>query len=173
MTEEMEGNWYALFVVTGEEEKVKERIKYRFKDELRILVPKRKLRERRKGKWVHCIKTLFPGYIILNGDIGYTEYYRLKGIPGLLKLLRGGYDPLKIDYDEMAILNRLICNSETIGFSSVFEENGKVVVVDGPLVSQEGIIKSINRRKGRAKVRLNFLGEPRLVDLGVSVLQPA
>ncbi len=171
--EERKDNWYALFVLTGEEENVKERLKYRFRDELRILVPKRKLRERKRGKWIHCIKTLFPGYILINGDLSVEQYYRLKGVPGLLMLLRNGYEPLKISQEEMVILNRLICNDETIGFSSVLVENGRVAVIDGPLVSQEGIIVSVDHRKGRAKVKLNFLGEPRLVDLGISVLQPA
>ncbi|HHV59345.1 MAG TPA: antiterminator LoaP [Clostridiaceae bacterium] len=173
MEDKSVNNWYALFVITGEEEKVKERILYRFRDELRVLVPKRRLRERKQGKWIHCIKTLFPGYILINGNLDVDGYYRLKGIPGLIRLLRGGHEPLKIPRYEMEIINKLICNDETIGFSNVFVQNGRVVVVDGPLVSQEGIIVSVDHRKGRAKVQLNFLGEPRLVDLGISVLQPA
>ena len=165
-------NWYALFVATGEEDNVKERLEYRFGDELRILVPKRKLRERKNGKWEHKIRTLFPGYVLVNGEIGVEEYYRMKNIPGLLKLLRSEHDPLKIHEGEMEVLNKLICNSDTIGFSNVLIENGKVVVTDGPLVSMEGQIVSINKRKGRAKVLLNFMGEERTVELGISVLQP-
>lgn len=166
-------NWYALFVVTGEEDKVKERLSYRFRDKLRILVPKRKLRERKGGVWTNNVKNLFPGYVLLYGKISADEYYELKGIPGLLRLLRAGYEPLRIDHHEMEIICRLICNNETIGFSDVLIENGKVVVVDGPLVSMEGLIANIDRRKGRAKVILNFMGEPRTVELGITVLQPA
>jgi len=54
----------------------------------------------------------------------------------------------------------------------VLIKGGSVVVVDGPLTSMEGLIVDINRRKARAKVRLNFMGEPRIVELGISVLQP-
>jgi len=32
MEDKSVNNWYALFVITGEEEKVKERILYRFRD---------------------------------------------------------------------------------------------------------------------------------------------
>lgn len=35
-----ENEWYALFVLTGQEEKVKERIMYRFEDRIRVVVPK-------------------------------------------------------------------------------------------------------------------------------------
>ena len=166
-------NWYALFVATGQEDKVKERLVYRFGDKIKILVPKRKLRERRGGTWVHIVRVLFPGYVLINGNIGVEEYYRLKGVPGLFRLLKAGQMPTRIEPYEMEVINKLICNDETIGFSSVLVENGRVVVVDGPLVSLEGQIQSIDRRKGRAKVILNFMGEPRTVELGVSVLQPA
>jgi len=166
-------DWYAVFTITGQEDKVKERLQYRFEDRFRVIVPKRKLKERKGGVWSYRIRTLFPGYVLVNGNIGVEEYYRFKNVPGLLRLLRSGYEPSKIDPREMEVINRLICNNETIGFSDVLMENGRVVVVDGPLVSLEGQIISINRRKGRATVRLNFLGETRTVELGISVLQPA
>lgn len=166
-------NWYAVFVRTGEEEKVKERLNYRFNDRLRILVPKRKIKERKNGAWTYVIKTLFPGYVLVYGKIAIEEYYQFKNVPGLLKLLRSGYEPLIIDPYEMAIINKLICNSDTVGFSNILMENGKIVVADGPLVSLEGRIISINHRKGRAKVSLDFMGEQRTVELGVSVLQSA
>ncbi len=166
-------SWYAIFVLTGEEDKVKERLKYRFKDKLRILVPKRRIKERKNGEWHHNIKTLFPGYVLVNGSVSQEDYCNLQGVPGLIKMLRSGHTPLEIDSYEMEILNRLICNNETIGFSNILVENKKIVVVDGPLLSLEGQIESIDYRKGRAKVRLDFLGEARTVDLGISVLQPA
>ena len=168
-----DGNWYALFVVTGEEDNVKERLKYRLKDRFRLLVPKRRLKERRDGVWRPRIRTLFPGYVLMNGTIDTEAYYLMKGVPGLLRLLRSGFEPFRIEREEMAVINRLICNSETIGYSSVLVENGRVIVVDGPLVSLEGQIIRINHRKGRAEVRLNFMGEPRTVELGINVLQPA
>ncbi len=171
-------DWYAVFVETFQEDKVKARLEYRFGSDnsdgsgLRILVPKRRLRERRDGKWRFVTRALFPGYVLLNGRFGAREYYRLKGVPGILKLLRTGYDFAKIAVEEIEILARLACNKDIIELSDVLVENGRVTVVDGPLLSLEGIIESINRRKGRARVRLNFLGEERSVELGVNVLQP-
>lgn len=166
-------NWYALFVKTGEEDKVKERLKYRFKDELTILVPKRKLRERRGGSWYFRTRTLFPGYVLVNGHIDINIYSRFKYVPGLFKLLRSGTEFLRIEPYEMDVLSRLICNGEVIGFSQVLMENDRVRVVDGPLVSMEGYIASIDHRKGRAKVNLTFLGEMRTVELGISVIRQA
>jgi len=164
--------WHCLFVVTGEEEKVKERVRYRLKDEFAVVVPKRKLRVRRGGIWRVETRVLFPGYVLLNGKITTEIYYRLKNIPYVLRLLMTGSSVATIDRDEMQILSKLMCNSEEIGFSNVLMENGKVRVIDGPLYSLEGIITKIDQRKQRAKVRLNFLGEERTVDLGISILSP-
>lgn len=165
--------WYALFVLTGDEDKVKKRLDYRLQGDVRVVVPKRKLRERRNGIWRNVIRPLFPGYVLLNGTVDTETYYKLKAVPGLLKMLKSGYELCPIDYWEMEVINRLMCGSETVGYSSVFVENGKVVVVDGPLVSLEGQIISVNLRKGRAKVKLTFMNEPRVVELGINMLQPA
>lgn len=165
--------WYALFVLTGEEDHVKERLEYRFRNsKLKFIVPKRTLKERKEGKWQEKVRVLFPGYILLNGCIGVEEYYLLAGIPGLLGVLKDCYEPLEIRDQDMSVLKRLICDSDIVGHSSVLIESGKVVVVDGPLLGLEGLIQSIDRRKGRAKVMLNFACEPRFVDLSISIIQP-
>jgi transcriptional antiterminator NusG len=165
-------SWYALFVVTGEEEKVKERLKFRFSDEFKILVPRRRLKERRNGVWTYTAKTLFPGYILINGDSNKISGCDFNDIPKLIRPLKSGSDMLRIDQEEIAVLSRLICNSEIIDFSSILIERGKVKVIDGPLLSMEGIILSVDHRKGRAKIRLDFLGDERTVELGVSILRP-
>ena len=169
---EGKNKWYALFVKTGEEEKVREKLEYRFKgSELSFIVPKRKLMERKEGKWKEKIRTLFPGYILVNGTIGAEEYYLLAAVPGLLKVLKNNWDPLEIPEQDMTVIKKLICNGETIDQSRVFIESKKVIVIDGPLLGLEGFIHSIDKRKGRAKIQLNFAGEPRLVDLSVFIIQ--
>jgi transcriptional antiterminator NusG len=165
-------NWYALFCKTGDEENVKERLKYRLGDSFNVIVPKRRLRERKKGEWSFVTRTLFPGYVLVQGSMDADEYYEFKGVPGLFRLIRTGPDFAKIEAQEMEVLGQLICNDEIIGFSKLLAEGNKIKVVDGPLVSMEGLIESINHRKGRARVRLNFLGELRTVELGVEILRP-
>lgn len=165
-------NWYVLFVKTGQEDKVKERLEYKFKEEFKVLVPKRKLKERRAGKWYFVTRTLFPGYVLLHGNIDSSVVQRLVGVPGMFMLLKSETVPLKIEWYEMEILSRLICNGEIIGFSEVLVENKKVIVVDGPLVGLEGCILEIDKRKGRARIQLTFLGEPRTVEVGVSIIKP-
>lgn len=167
------GKWYALFVLTGEEDKVKERLQYRFRgSKLKFILPRRKLREKKQGKWEEKVKPVFPGYILANGTIGTEEYYFFKEIPGLLRILKDTSGPLEIGEQDISVINKLIRNGEIIEPSSILMESGKIVVVDGPLYGLEGLIESINKRRGRARVRLNFAGEPRLVDLSIFIIQP-
>lgn len=166
-------NWHAIHVITGQEDKVKQRIEYSFHDTFRVVVPKRKLRERRSGQWYYTTRVLFPGYVLLHGNITVEEYYGLKGTPGLIRLLRSQNDISRIDEKEIEVLSKLVCNNDLIEISNLLVENGVARVVAGPLLSMEGIIASIDYRKGRAKVRLNFLGEERTVDLGIDLIRPA
>lgn len=153
---------------------MKERLQYRLNGtDLKVIVPKRKMRERKGGKWDYMIRTLFPGYVLLNGVLQLEEYYIMRKTPGIIKLLKDENGPLEIRESEINIIGRLISDDDIIGISDVFVENGRVVVTDGPLLGLDGMIEAINKRKGRVKVRLNFNGEPRLVELSVNMLQTA
>ena len=61
--------WYALFVKTGNKEKVKARLEYRFRGEPEIFIPKYILRELKGGIWREKERVLFPGYVLLRGDM--------------------------------------------------------------------------------------------------------
>lgn len=171
MQDSVNYKWYALFVKTGQEEHVRERIKYSLNDSIKTMVPKRKLRERRGGTWKNVIRKLFPGYVLLSGDMDAESYSVIKSTPGILKLLKTGSQPARIEPWEMDILNRLTCSGDTIDYSDGLIKDGKIVVTNGPLLNMEGKILSVDRRKGRAKVNISFMGEPRIVDLGISILQ--
>lgn len=164
--------WYALFTITGDEDNVKERICYRLKNSnIKVIVPKRKLLERKNGIWSFKIRTLFPGYIFLNGFIGFDEYYLLNNIPGLIKVLKNGYEPYIIDKREMQVIKTLINDDGVIEPSSAILCGKKIIIKDGPLVGLEGKIASVNKRKGRVKIRLSINGIEKLVELSISVIE--
>jgi len=166
--------WHALFVHTGEEDNVKERIHYRFgEDELAALVPKRRMRERKNGNWSYRTRTLFPGYVLINGNINEEQYYKVKEIPGVITFIKDKNGPLPVDESEINLLLRFMKGKEIIESSRVLMEGSKIIVTEGPLYGMEGLIQSIDKRKGRAKVRINFIGQPRVVELSVSILNTA
>ncbi len=168
-----EEKWYALFVATGDEDKVKERINFRMQYQVRAIVPKRGMKERKDGKWEYKIRILFPGYVLLNGVITSETYETLRDIPGVIRLLRDNDGLQQINEKEIEIISRLTTDSEIIGSSTIYESGGRIIVIDGPLYGLEGSIQSFDKRKGRVKVTLNLMNEQRIVELSVALVQPA
>lgn len=163
--------WHAVFVMTGNEQTVKEKIAYAFKDtDILPVVPKRRIKERKNGIWHEKIKPLFPGYILIKGHISTDDYYILKTVPGILRILKDNNELYRIHPDEIEIISRLMIDGEIIGVSTAFQQGDSIVITDGPLLGMEGNIQFIDKRKGRVRVYLSFLGDKRTVDLSIKFI---
>ncbi|MDF2519378.1 MAG: transcription antiterminator [Clostridia bacterium] len=164
-------SWYALFVKTGEEEKVRNWIYTQtIAEQCNCIVPKRKIKERKSGREYEVTRILFPGYVFINIDMDFEHYYKIKSIPKILKILGCGSYFTEIQPNEMTPILRLIKEDGIIDYSNVIIENSIVTVKSGPLKGMEVQIKKIDKRKERAQVLLNFMGVPTLVHLGVKVI---
>lgn len=166
--------WQAVFVLTGHEEIVKEKIEYALQGTpIRAVVPKRYIRERRGGMWHDVIRPLFPGYILLQGEIGIPEYYQLKSVPGIVRCLKDNKEFYIIHPEEIQVINHLMCNGDLIGISTAYQKDDKIIITEGPLLGKEGLIIAVDRRKGRARVKLSLLGDERTVDLSLRIIKTA
>ncbi len=164
----MKAEWYALHVATGQEYDVLKICKRNFE----VLLPRRKLKEQKNGKWKDVVKVLFPGYIFVKSEMTTGEYYKLEGISGVIKILRGANSiPTPIPEYEMNLVMRFCPLDDMIGISSIVKENDEVKVIDGPLVGMEGQIIKVDARRFRAKVRFTVLGNEKIVDMGVNVIK--
>jgi transcriptional antiterminator NusG len=164
--------WYALFVETGKEEYVRERLKFYFSEAiLRPIVPRRNLTERKEGKVFHVTKTLFPGYVLIHTEMNTAVYEKIKTIPKFIRILSTGTCFSKVAEEEMLPILRLIGNNGVLEYSKVYLENSKVTVKSGPLQGLEGIIYRVDRRKHRAKIRLSFMNSIKTIDVGIEILQ--
>ena len=163
--------WYALFVETGQEERLKQLINTVYPDEdIKILIPKRKLKERRQGKTHEVVKKLFPGYVLIKTVMAINMYYRLSKLPMVYSILKDECEPVPIRDEEMAEILALTSEGDTIGFSEVYREGDRITVVSGPLKGLEGIIEKFDARKKRIKVRIQFMGKERRIDLGAHLV---
>jgi transcriptional antiterminator NusG len=164
-------DWYAVFVESGKEEFVQKQLQIYFDDSvLRSIVPKRKLTERREGKIFHVIKKMFPGYLLIQTDMDIEKYYIIKNIPKLISILNTDTYYSKINEREIEIILKLMDFNDTVEYSSIYIENSTARVISGALQGLEGIIRKIDKRKKRAKIALSLMGEERIVDLGIEIL---
>lgn len=169
-------SWYAIFVETGFEEEV-----CLYIDELKILgidgiqynllVPKRKIYERKQGIRKIVVKNMFPGYILLETDKIYEFYIHVRSIPHIIKFLKSSYYFLEISLKEITQIISMVDNKGLINISQALVINEKVHVTEGPLFGKEGIIKKIDKRKGRAKVEFIINNNSLLIDLGINIIQ--
>ena len=160
--------WYAIFVKTGNENKVKLRLEYRFRGEPEVFLPKRIIRERRDGIWKDKTKVLFPGYVLLRGDITPTVITQMWNVPDLFKILKQDFRPVSVPEEEIDVFRHLMDGADTIGLSKACMVGDRVEFIEGPLAcsSVKGEVVSIDKRKGRAMVRIYFLGEERILPFG-------
>jgi transcriptional antiterminator NusG len=54
-----------------------------------------------------------------------------------------------------------------------FDENARIVVTDGPLMGLEGKIIKVDKRKERAKIKLDLYDDSFCIDLAFEIIEPA
>jgi transcriptional antiterminator NusG len=164
-------NWYILHAKTGKEIEIKNIILRDIHD-AKALVPQRILNERKDGQYHLVTRTLFPGYVFVKVfmDAESIMFYKLSGIPSVFRILGNDRGPQPVSEDEMQIVYRLSGDSDPLGISQVFYEGGNIQIISGPLQGLEGQIVKIDPRRYRAKVNVSLMGEPRIVELGINVI---
>jgi len=163
-------SWYALFVNIGKEDLVQECLRIYFSESvLASIVPKRKITERKDGRVKQVLKKIFPGYVLIRTNMNMETYYKLKSIPGVIKILNTGNYFTKIVDEEMFYILRLLDNDGVVDYSKIYIDNSKIIVKAGPLKGMEELILEVDKRKNRVKIILNFIGLPQKIDLGIEV----
>lgn len=181
--------WYALHVITGKEEMVKNQIIQHYTvKECKCCVPKRKVPEKRNGCMFDVIKVMFPGYVFIKVKMNFKIYYSLKSFVGVYSVLNYSnkidlnysesyqdenvfFKPIP-DEDMCSILAFLNPINDIMEYSTLDFNSQTVKIVYGPLVGQEGRIKKVDKRKRRAKLVIEFLGQEKQIDIGIEVLRP-
>ncbi|HOT63144.1 MAG TPA: antiterminator LoaP [Treponemataceae bacterium] len=169
-------NYYALQVKTGAEDSyIKRMASMPLGDDegsLRLIFPRRRLMVRRKGKNVSELAPIFPGYIFLETEeLSQDLYWILRTTDGFYRFLPDNVRPLPIGGRDLATLKHFTALGDIADRSKVrFDENDRIQVAEGPLKGLEGRIVKVDKRKGRAKVKLDMYDESFLIDLSFELL---
>ena len=136
--------------------------------------PRRKLTIRRKGRRMETLAAVFPGYVFIEAESISDQIYRsLKSLPGFYRFLESNDRIRPLTGRDEEIVAHFVKLGEIIGKSTVtVDENQRIRVLHGPLEGLEGMIVKIDKRKQRAKVRLDLYHESFLVDFGFELLAP-
>jgi len=139
---------------------------------IRLIFPRRKLPIRGKGVIRQELAPVFPGYIFLEAETFQPGlYWHLRTTNGFYRFLPENAEPKPLEGKDLSTLKHFVSFGEVAGSSIVrFDENDRIQVQEGPLKGLEGQIVKVDKRKGRAKIKLDLYDETFLVDLAFEVL---
>ena len=146
--------WYAVQVMTGREETVRDMCKRlidrkQYNDIFVIRFDKAK---RYYGTWHKEKEIMFPGYIFIDSDNPQQIYEHLKSVPELTKML--GRD-----------------DNYEISLSVGIIEGDKVIVKEGPLSGMEVLIKKIDRHKRVAVLNAQMFEQDVDIKIGLEIIE--
>jgi len=164
-------NWYAIQTMSGCEKKLVSTLQVLI-EEIQLYFPTRKVIHKLKGIQHIMELPLFPGYIFVYKSISesldalYKANYRIVFKP---VMANGQY--LEARKEEMKFLFKVTGGDGVIELSKgIVMENKEVLIIQGPLKQLKGKILFIDKRKNKAKVRIEFMNRLLDVSLGLEIL---
>ena len=171
--------YYALQVKTRGEEKFMRLFRAMNPDiTLPIHFPQRFLDLRRGGRLIPSKLPVFPGYVFLElgeGDNILKYQWAFRRTDGFYRFLKSNQDIAPLQNRDLELVLHFIKNVGPIaGKSKVyFDENSRIAVISGPLSGLEGRIVKVDKRKGRAKVKLDLYNDSFSIDLAFEIMVKA
>jgi transcription termination/antitermination protein NusG len=168
--------FYAIQVWTGDESRFLMVAQRKLKEDAQKLYwPRRSLRIKRAGVWRESLAPIFPSYVFLQADaVDATLFSLLRGAPGFIRFLLSNENIVPMEKKDQDLLSHFLFFGEVVEKSvAYFDANKRIRIVSGPLKDLEGMIVSVDRRKGRARVRLEMYQDSFEVDFGFQALEAA
>jgi len=168
-------NYYAIQVKTRAENKFIKLFKAMNPEiTFPIYFPQRRLDIRRGGQTRPSTSAVFPGYIFIEADNEeiLARQWEFRRTEGFYRFLRSNQEITPLADRDLELVLHFIKNAGPVaGRSKVyFNENSRIVVVEGPLMGLEGRIIKVDKRKGRAKIMLDLYNDSFSIDLGFEVI---
>ncbi|MEZ5405920.1 MAG: transcription termination/antitermination protein NusG [Verrucomicrobiia bacterium] len=170
--------WFALHVLSGQENKVRDALLKRLKanemvDSLHeVIVPTERVSEIRRNKKIETERKLYPGYVFIlanllddNKKIIEKTWYYLRETQGVLGFA-DGQKPIPMRNSEVeAMLAQIKASEEHVIPKTAFSVGDKVKVGDGPFQNQDGLVEEVYPEKGRLLVSVSIFGRSTPVEL--------
>lgn len=171
--------WYVIHVLSGQEQKVAQRIRNlaeleEMKDNIYdVLVPTEMVSEIKRGKKSETKRKFYPGYIIVNmnlftvnNELVEDTWYFVKEVDGIIGFAGTKDVPIPMRQREVdQMLAQIKEREESIRPAISFEVGDTVKVADGPFESQTGIVEEIDPEKGKLRVAVTIFGRSTPVEL--------
>ena len=120
-------------------------------------------------------RMFFPGYVLVQMDLGDDTWHLIKETPRVLGFIGGKADkPAPItDREAETILQRMQDSEEAPRPKTMFEPGEMVRVTDGPFNDFNGTVEEVNYEKSRLRVAVSIFGRSTPVELEFTQVEKA
>jgi len=106
-----------------------------------------------------------------NGEEISAHKWEFKSTEGFYRFLKSNNNITPLSNQDLELVLHFIKTGPIAGKSRVyFDENSRIVVVEGPLCGLEGRIIKVDKRKRRAKISLDLYNDSFTIDLAFDII---
>jgi transcriptional antiterminator NusG len=168
--------WYVIRCSSGQEKKAYKHIDAEFKKQnlyesvKRMIIPTRKEVYVKNGKKVNREVNYFPGYILIETEMGPEIQHIIKETTGVISILGSKDKPEPIRPEEVRrILGKIDdLNDEEASAKLDFVVGENIVISEGPFANFNAVIEEINAEKKKLKVGIKIFGRRTPMDIDFS-----
>jgi transcriptional antiterminator NusG len=162
--------WYVIHTYSGYENKVKANLEHRIQsmdmgDKIfQVLVPTEEEIEIKNGKRQAVERKVFPGYVLVEMNMGDDSWYVVRNTPGVTSFVGSGNKPTPLTDPEVKQILRQI-KMDAPKYKVAFTKGEPVRVVDGPFTDLHGVVDEVNPERNKVKVLVSIFGRETRVEL--------
>lgn len=168
------GMWYVVQTVGGQEKQVLDLLEKLIGQDLvqEAFVPQYEVKKRIRGEWRMRTEVLLPGYLFVVTDDPGKLRDELRSVPKFTRLLANNDVFVPLNDQEVAFINAFTKpGRRVVGFSNGVMEGDEIVILNGPLMHQAGLVKKVDRHKRLAYLEMEMLGRKKTVKVGLEIVQ--
>lgn len=177
--EEKRSQWYAVQVLSGQENKVHENLVKRIKTEemgdyvFEVIVPTERVSEIKRGKKSETVRKLMPGYVIVNmwlldenrQPVDKTWYF-IRETTGVIGFAGNKERPIPMQPNEVEAIVAQARGADEKAKPKIEFGVGEVVKVsDGAFQNQSGVVTEIDPERGKIRVSISIFGREAIAEL--------
>ena len=162
--------WYVIHTYSGYENKVKTNLEHRIHsmdmgDKIfQVLVPTEEEIEIKNGKRHPVERKVYPGYVLVEMNMGDDSWYVVRNTPGVTSFVGMGTTPTPLSDSEVKAILRQI-KLDAPKYKVAFTKGEAVRVTDGPFTDLHGVVDEVNPERNKVKVLVSIFGRETPVEL--------
>jgi transcription antitermination factor NusG len=165
-----DARWFVLWTHSNSERLVDDQLRGKG---FETFLPLIKAWSRRRGVQSTISVPMFPGYVFVRHALDKRSSVDILSARGVVRLLGERWDrPASVSGDEIDTIRRVADAGVPVSPHPFLAAGQPVRIVDGPLTGVEGILVSINPRKGLLVVSVEILQRSVAVEIETTQVRP-